>query len=153
METSNAAQDTKVQEPAYVRVQASLCRLYRPAPPHTYRHELYEDYKGQRQACPEPVKEAVPRLQQLLAAMAIPVIQVGGAGGICLGLPTTDCSLRRGGPLLSLASIIIIISPGIHPVCVCRCRGWRQTTSSGQWPAGRCRWVRGGRCRWVRGRG
>jgi 5'-3' exonuclease len=41
------------------------------------RHEMYEGYKGQRQACPEAVKEAVPRLVQLLKAMAIPVIQVG----------------------------------------------------------------------------
>lgn len=48
------------------------------APGKTFRHEMYEGYKGQRQACPEAVKEAVPRLLQLLKAMAIPVIQVPG---------------------------------------------------------------------------
>ncbi|EFN53820.1 hypothetical protein CHLNCDRAFT_136540 [Chlorella variabilis] len=44
----------------------------------TFRHEMYEGYKGQRQACPDAVKEAIPRLLQLLKAMAIPVIQVSG---------------------------------------------------------------------------
>ena len=43
---------------------------------------MYEGYKGQRQACPDAVKEAVPRLQHLLRAMGVPVISVGGwAGG------------------------------------------------------------------------
>lgn len=51
--------------------------LLRPhAPLRCCRHEIYEGYKGQRQACPDAVKEAVPRLQALLKAMAIPVIQV-----------------------------------------------------------------------------
>lgn len=38
---------------------------------------MYEGYKGQRAACPDAVKEAIPRLQRLLDAMAIPYIQVG----------------------------------------------------------------------------
>ena len=43
---------------------------------------MYEGYKGQRQACPDAVKEAVPRLQHLLKAMGVPVISVsGGVGG------------------------------------------------------------------------
>lgn len=41
---------------------------------------MYEGYKGQRAACPDAVKEAVPRLQRLLDAMAIPYIQVGCIG-------------------------------------------------------------------------
>ena len=45
------------------------------------RHEIYEGYKGQRQACPDAVKEAVPRLQRLLDAMAIPYIQARAACG------------------------------------------------------------------------
>ncbi|PSC70053.1 DNA polymerase I [Micractinium conductrix] len=44
----------------------------------TFRHEIYEGYKGQRASCPEEIKEAIPRLQQLLRAMAIPFIQVSG---------------------------------------------------------------------------
>lgn len=51
-----------------------------PCPRCLYRrHELYEGYKGQREACPTEVKEAIPRLQQLLRSMAIPYIQVSAA--------------------------------------------------------------------------
>ena len=49
-----------------------------PSFPRSCRHEIYEGYKGQRASCPEEIKEAIPRLQQLLRAMAIPFIQVGG---------------------------------------------------------------------------
>ena len=51
---------------------------------------MYEGYKGQRQACPDAVKEAIPRLLQLLKAMAIPVIQVGTAGRRMLALAWVD---------------------------------------------------------------
>ena len=37
---------------------------------------MYEGYKGQRQACPDAVKEAIPRLQHLLKAMGVPIISV-----------------------------------------------------------------------------
>lgn len=53
------------------------------------RHEIYEGYKGQRAACPDAVKEAVPRLQRLLDAMAIPYIQVR-----CTGPKTLHATLQ-----------------------------------------------------------
>lgn len=48
------------------------------APGKTFRHEIYEGYKGQRQSCPDEIREAIPHLLGLMKAMAIPVIQVPG---------------------------------------------------------------------------
>lgn len=52
---------------------------------------MYEGYKGQRQACPDAVKEAVPRLQHLLRAMGVPVISVSVGGR--LGASPPSCGL------------------------------------------------------------
>ena len=48
-----------------------------PAGP-TFRHEMYEQYKAQRQETPEDIRWAVPRIKQLLEAMNIPVLDVPG---------------------------------------------------------------------------
>ena len=48
-----------------------------PAGP-TFRHEVYEQYKAQRQETPEDIRWAVPRIKQLLEAMNIPVLDVPG---------------------------------------------------------------------------
>lgn len=60
------------------RVKPShLAVAFDPAGP-TFRHEAFEQYKAQRQETPEDIRWAVPRIQQLLQAMNIPILQVDG---------------------------------------------------------------------------
>lgn len=42
------------------------------------RTELFEDYKANRDATPEAIKESVPIIQEILKAMHIPVIELSG---------------------------------------------------------------------------
>lgn len=44
----------------------------------TFRHEAYEQYKAQREACPEDIKKAVPIIKEVLRAMRIPILEVPG---------------------------------------------------------------------------
>lgn len=44
----------------------------------TFRHEMYEAYKANRQASPEDLKAAIPEVIEIVNAMNIPVIQVEG---------------------------------------------------------------------------
>ena len=60
------------------RVKPShLAVAFDPAGP-TFRHEVFEQYKAQRQETPEDIRWAVPRIKQLLQAMNIPILQVDG---------------------------------------------------------------------------
>ncbi|MCW3807573.1 DNA polymerase I [Plebeiibacterium marinum] len=54
-----------------------LAVAFDPAGP-TFRHEMYEPYKAQREATPEDIKLAVPYIKQLLDALNIPVLEVMG---------------------------------------------------------------------------
>ncbi len=44
----------------------------------TYRLEMFEQYKANRDATPEAIKIAVPYIQELLRAMHIPIVEVKG---------------------------------------------------------------------------
>jgi len=44
----------------------------------TFRHEMYEMYKANRQAAPEDLHEQVPRILEILDAANIPHIRVDG---------------------------------------------------------------------------
>lgn len=44
----------------------------------TFRHELYKEYKANRDAAPEDLHEQVPRILEILDAANIPHIRVGG---------------------------------------------------------------------------
>ena len=44
----------------------------------TFRHEIYPEYKAQRDATPEDIRTAVPVIKQILAAYNIPVLEVPG---------------------------------------------------------------------------
>jgi len=44
----------------------------------TYRYEMYQEYKANRDETPEAIKIAVPYIQELLRAMHIPIIEVAG---------------------------------------------------------------------------
>jgi DNA polymerase-1 len=54
-----------------------LAVSFDPAGP-TFRHEVFEQYKAQRQETPEDIRWAVPRIKQLLQAMNIPILEVAG---------------------------------------------------------------------------
>lgn len=43
-----------------------------------FRHQLYEQYKANRQATPEDIKTAVPIIKEILEAMRIPILEVAG---------------------------------------------------------------------------
>jgi len=47
-------------------------------PSRTFRNDMYEAYKANRQATPEEIKKSVPVIKAVLAAMNIPVIEVIG---------------------------------------------------------------------------
>lgn len=59
------------QKPSHIAVVFDT-----PAP--TFRHELYKEYKGTRDATPEDIKVAVPYIKRLLEAYKIPVIECPG---------------------------------------------------------------------------
>lgn len=44
----------------------------------TFRHQMYEAYKGTRKGMPDELKEQVPVLKELLQAMGIPLLMVEG---------------------------------------------------------------------------
>ncbi|WP_282036273.1 DNA polymerase I [Saccharicrinis aurantiacus] len=54
-----------------------LAVAFDPSGP-TFRHEMFEPYKAQREATPEDIKLAVPYIKQLLEALNIPILEVAG---------------------------------------------------------------------------
>ena len=44
----------------------------------TFRHELYKEYKAQREETPEVIKESVPVIKKILEAYRIPILEVPG---------------------------------------------------------------------------
>lgn len=48
--------------------------------PHgpTFRHEMYAEYKANREAMPEDMRQAIPLIKQVIGALRIPVVQVDG---------------------------------------------------------------------------
>ncbi|MCL1944089.1 MAG: DNA polymerase I [Candidatus Azobacteroides sp.] len=59
----------KKENPSHIAV------VFDPAGP-TFRHEIYEQYKAQRQETPEDIRKAVPVIKEILHAYNIPVIEV-----------------------------------------------------------------------------
>ena len=48
--------------------------------PHgpTFRHEMYAEYKANREAMPEDMRQAIPLIKDVIGALNIPVVQVDG---------------------------------------------------------------------------
>lgn len=59
------------EKPDYLAVAFDL-----PAP--TFRHQMYDAYKGTRKAMPEELREQIPVLKELLGAMNIPLLMMEG---------------------------------------------------------------------------
>ncbi|MBQ7819370.1 MAG: DNA polymerase I [Bacteroidales bacterium] len=61
----------KKEEPTHIAV------AFDPSGP-TFRHEMFEQYKAQREETPEAIRTAVPIIKEILAAYNIPVLEVCG---------------------------------------------------------------------------
>lgn len=48
-----------------------------PAGP-TFRHEAFEQYKGERQATPEDIHKSIPIIKDIIRAYNIPILEVDG---------------------------------------------------------------------------
>ena len=59
------------EQPTYIGV------AFDPSGP-TFRHDMYPEYKAQREACPEDIKKSVPIIKDILHAMRIPVLEMSG---------------------------------------------------------------------------
>lgn len=44
----------------------------------TFRHKMYADYKGTRKPMPEELREQVPLMKEVLAAMCVPILTMAG---------------------------------------------------------------------------
>ncbi|MGL4293909.1 MAG: DNA polymerase I [Bacteroidales bacterium] len=61
----------KKENPSHIAV------CFDPAGP-TFRHEMFESYKAQREATPEVIRESVPVIKEIIKAYNIPIIEVAG---------------------------------------------------------------------------
>ena len=59
------------EEPTHIGI------AFDPAGP-TFRHEVYKEYKAQREATPEDIKLAVPYIKRIIEAYNIPILEVKG---------------------------------------------------------------------------
>ncbi len=60
------------EQPSHIAV------CFDPPGGHTFRHELYPDYKANRDKQPEDITLSVPYIKEILAAYRIPVVEVEG---------------------------------------------------------------------------
>ena len=44
----------------------------------TFRHQMYGDYKGTRNPMPQELREQVPLMKEVLAAMEVPTLEKEG---------------------------------------------------------------------------
>lgn len=58
------------ENPGYIAV------CFDPAGGHTFRHEIYPEYKAQRDKQPEDITNAIPYIKRILKAWHIPVIEI-----------------------------------------------------------------------------
>ena len=61
----------KREKPTHIAV------AFDPSGPN-FRHEMFPEYKANREATPEDIKVAVPYIKQILEAYRIPIIQISG---------------------------------------------------------------------------
>lgn len=61
----------KKENPTHIAV------CFDPAGP-TFRHELFEAYKAQRESTPEVIRESIPYIKQIIRAYNIPIIECPG---------------------------------------------------------------------------
>ncbi len=60
------------EDPSHIAV------CFDPPGGHTFRHDMYPEYKAQRDKQPEDITAAIPYIKEILAAYRIPVLEVEG---------------------------------------------------------------------------
>jgi DNA polymerase-1 len=66
----NSLEDVlKRENPTHIAV------CFDPAGP-TFRHEIYEEYKAQREETPEVIKESIPIIKEIINAYNIPILEI-----------------------------------------------------------------------------
>ncbi len=58
-------------DPSYIAVSFDLHAK-------TFRHEMYEEYKGTRKGMPDELREQMPVIKEILTAMNVPIIELEG---------------------------------------------------------------------------
>ncbi len=80
----------RTEQPTHIGV------AFDPSGP-TFRHEAYPEYKAQREATPEAIRNAVPYIKRLLEAYRIPVLEVPGyEADDVIGTLATQAHKRQG---------------------------------------------------------
>ena len=62
----------KKEQPTHLAV------CFDPPGGHTFRHEMFADYKAGREKQPEDITVAIPYIKRVLEAMCIPVVEIAG---------------------------------------------------------------------------
>jgi DNA polymerase-1 len=70
----------------FARIALQLLEKHRPThiaavfdtPEPTFRHEIYPEYKANRDAMPEDLRPQIPLIRQLIEAMNIPIVELHG---------------------------------------------------------------------------
>ena len=70
----------------FVRIVLQLLEKHKPShiacvfdtPQPTFRHELYPDYKANRDAMPEDLRPQIPLIRDLIGALSIPIVELPG---------------------------------------------------------------------------
>lgn len=70
----------------FARIALQLLEKHKPThiaavfdtPEPTFRHEIYPDYKANRDAMPEDLRPQIPLIRQLIEAMNIPIVELPG---------------------------------------------------------------------------
>lgn len=70
----------------FVRIVLQLLEKHRPShiacvfdtPGPTFRHEIYPDYKANRDEMPEDLRPQIPLIRQLIEALGIPIVELQG---------------------------------------------------------------------------
>jgi len=92
----------------------AMCALLESKPSHfavcfdskgkTFRHEMFVDYKANRPATPEALVELIPKVSELVEAMAIEQVRVSGVEADDIIGTLTRRSVREKGFKVSIAS-------------------------------------------------
>jgi DNA polymerase-1 len=83
----------------------------------TFRHERYAEYKANRQATPQELKDSIPWIIEILNAMQIPVVRVPGYEADDLIGTFTRLAEERGGMHAYMVSLDKDLGQLLSPNC------------------------------------
>ena len=78
----------------------------------TFRHEMYEAYKGTRKPMPEELRQQVPLMKEVLTAMGVPIVETS----VTVSFAPTDPQPASSATMESAAAIDLI-RPAVMLLC------------------------------------